>query len=167
MLDFQRIHFSKKRPLECATPFVQPNCENKSSEPDHQIPNQYPIRRFLTVITNFLRPLSQKKDNFSGIINQVLKMFWFQALRKSRLKIKEFFEWIMSASKQHHDIPIRGHSHHKHTPKRTFASWHAPRGHLHHDVPTRSIRIMTYPLEGIWTIRFLPLHPTRRHLHHD
>ena len=54
----------------------------------------------------------------------------------------------------HHDIPTMGHSHHKHTPKRTFASWHAPRGHLHHDVPTRSICIMTYPLEGICTTRF-------------
>ena len=53
----------------------------------------------------------------------------------------------------HHCIPKRGHSHHKHTPKRTFASWHAPRRHLHHDIPTRSICIMTCPLEGICTTR--------------
>ena len=58
----------------------------------------------------------------------------------------------------HHDIPIRGHSHHKHTLKQTFASWHAPRGHLHHDIPTKRICIMTYPLEGICTTRFLHLH---------
>ena len=37
--------------------FVQPNCENKSFELDHQIPNQCLIRRFLTVITNFLGSL--------------------------------------------------------------------------------------------------------------
>ena len=45
-----------------------------------------------------------------------------------------------------------------HTPKQTFASWHAPRGHLHHDIPTKRICIMTYPLEGICTTRFLHLH---------
>ena len=28
------------------------------------------------------------------------------------------------------------------------------RGHLHHDIPTKSICIMTYPLEGIYTTRF-------------
>ena len=45
-----------------------------------------------------------------------------------------------------------------HIPKRTFAPWHAPGGHLHHDILTRSICIMTYPLEGICTTRFLHLH---------
>ena len=50
-----------------------------------------------------------------------------------------------------------------HIPKRTFASWHAPwehshhgmlpRRHLHHDIPTRSVYIMTCPLEGICTTR--------------
>ena len=35
MLDFQRIHFSRKRPLRGATSCAQPNCENKSFEPDH------------------------------------------------------------------------------------------------------------------------------------
>ena len=53
MLDFQRIHFSRKRPLKGATPFAQPSCENKSFEPDHQIPSQCPIQIFLTVITSF------------------------------------------------------------------------------------------------------------------
>ena len=51
MLDFQRIHFSRKRPRKGATPFAQPNCE--SFEADHQIPSQCPIQRFLTVITHF------------------------------------------------------------------------------------------------------------------
>ena len=45
-----------------------------------------------------------------------------------------------------------------HTHKGTFASWHAPRGYLHYNIPTRSICIMTYPLEGICTTRFLHLH---------
>ena len=92
MLDFQRIHLFQKRPWKCATFFAQSNCENKSFEPDHQILSQCPIRRFLTVITNFLGALSQKEDDFSGIINQVLKMFWFQALRKPRFENKGIFE---------------------------------------------------------------------------
>ena len=47
MLDFQKIHFfPKKKALETCHPFAQPSYENKSFEPDHQIPSQYPIRRF-------------------------------------------------------------------------------------------------------------------------
>ena len=49
MLDFQRILFSKKKKkgaLETCHLFAQLNCENKSVEPDHQILNKYPIRRF-------------------------------------------------------------------------------------------------------------------------
>ena len=61
MPDFQRIHFFQKMPWKRATPFAQPNCEDKSFEPDHQILSQCPIRRFLTVITNFLRAESQKR----------------------------------------------------------------------------------------------------------
>ena len=76
MLDFQRIHFSKKAKKKRATPFAQPNCEDKSFEPNHQILSQCPIRRFLTVITSFLGASSQKEDDFSRIINKVLKMFF-------------------------------------------------------------------------------------------
>ena len=66
MLDFQRIHFSRKKPLKGATPFCSTNCENKSFDPDHQVQSQCPIRRFLTVITNFFwGALSQKEDDFS------------------------------------------------------------------------------------------------------
>ena len=123
MLDFQRIYFSKK-PRKQATPFAQPNCGNKSFELDHQIPSRCPIRGFLTVITNFWRALSQKLYDFSGVINQVLKMFGFRRWGSLVLKIKGIFEWIMSASKHlHHDIPTRGHSHHC-IPKGTCASWH-------------------------------------------
>ena len=58
------------------------------------------------------------------------------------------------------------------TPKRTFASQHAPRGHshhytpirvhLHHDIPTRDIRIMarTNGTFASWYI-------TKGHLHHS
>ena len=93
MLDFQRTHFSRKRPLKCATLFAQPNCENKSFEPDHQIPSQYPIQKFLTVITIFLGALSKKEDDFSWIINQVLRIFWFQVLWKPCFENKGNF-WI-------------------------------------------------------------------------
>ena len=51
-----------------------------------------PFEDFLIVITNFLGVLSQKEDDFSWIINQVLRIFWFQALWKSRFKIKGIFE---------------------------------------------------------------------------
>ena len=89
MLDFQRIYFFRKRPWKRATPFAQLNCENKSFKPDHHILSQCPIRRFLTVITNFFGSLkSKKRDDFSGIINQALRIFWFQALRKPRFENK-------------------------------------------------------------------------------
>ena len=42
-------------------PSFWPNYENKSLEPDRQISSQCPIRRFLTVFTNFLGALSQKR----------------------------------------------------------------------------------------------------------
>ena len=64
-----------------------------------------------------------------------------------------------------------------HTTKETFASWHTHKGaftswhtymniyimtyiheHLHYDTSTRSICIMTYPLEGICIARHLHLH---------
>ena len=50
-----------------------------------------PFGDFLTVITNFWRALSQEEDDFSGIINQVLKMFWFQALSKPYFENKGDF----------------------------------------------------------------------------
>ena len=92
ILNFQKIHFFRKRPWKCATPFVQPNCENKSFGPDHQILNQCPIRRFLTMITNFLGSLSQKEDDFLGIINWVWNYFGFRHWESLVLKIKGIFE---------------------------------------------------------------------------
>ena len=61
MLDFQWIHFSRKRPWKRAALFAQPNCENKSFAPNHQIPSQCPIQRFLAMITNFCESLKKKK----------------------------------------------------------------------------------------------------------
>ena len=53
--------------METCHLLAQSNCENKSLEPDHQISSQCPIQRFLSVITNFLGALSQKKkDDLSG-----------------------------------------------------------------------------------------------------
>ena len=71
--------------------FAQPNCEDKSFEPDHQILSQCPIQRFLTLITSFLGASSQKEDDFSRIINQVLKIF-FRHRGSPILKIKRIFE---------------------------------------------------------------------------
>ena len=55
-------------PWKHATLFAQPNCENKSFEPDHQIPSQCPIRRFSNSGHQFfLGALSkEKEDDFSG-----------------------------------------------------------------------------------------------------
>ena len=68
MLDFQRIHVSRKRPWKRTTSLLNQICENKSFESDNQISSKCPIREFLTVITNFLGALSKKKreDDFSG-----------------------------------------------------------------------------------------------------
>ena len=82
-LIFKEFIFLKKRPWKCAISFAQLNCGNKSFEPDHQILSQCPIRRFLTVISNFLGALSKKKKMiFREIINQNSKIFLFQALRR-------------------------------------------------------------------------------------
>ena len=54
-LIFKEFVFPEKA-LETCHLFARPNCKNKYFEPDHQIPSQFPIRRFLTVITNFWEP---------------------------------------------------------------------------------------------------------------
>ena len=58
----------------------------------------------------------------------------------------------------HHSIPTRVHLHHGILSRRHLHHGIPIRGHLHHDIPTRSICIMTYPLEDIYTTRFLHLH---------
>ena len=98
MLDFQKICLFKKKPWKRATPFAQSNCENKSFETDHQVPSQCHIRRFLTVITNFLGELSQKKRKnkkmtFREITNQDLKIFLVSGVEEAlSLKTKGIFE---------------------------------------------------------------------------
>ena len=82
MLDFQIICFSRKRPWKRATSLLNQICENKFFESDHQISSKCLIRRFLTVITNFLGALSKKKKmTFWEIASQDLKIFLFQTLR--------------------------------------------------------------------------------------
>ena len=95
MLDFQRTHFFfQKKALETCHPFTQPNCEkNKYFEPDHHISELMAHSKIANNDHQFSsRALSQKENNFSWIINQVLKIFWFQTLRNLDLKTKEIFE---------------------------------------------------------------------------
>ena len=132
-----------------------------------------PFEDFLIVITNFLRALSQKEDDFSWIINQVLRIFWFQALWKPRFENKRNF-WLNCVCTKAfrvmiylqggiciHCIPTRGHLHHGIVPS----------GHSHHDIPTwtftswhtyMNIYIMTYLHEhlhhGIPTWTFASWH---------
>ena len=173
MLDFQRIHFSKKKALEMHHFFAQPNCGNKSFELDHQISSKRPIRRFSNSDHQFFGSLKSKgrwlfRNNKSSV-----KIFWFQALWKPRFKNKRNF-WIncvctkafhvmiyLQGSICIHCIPIRGHLHHSILPsghshhsmhKRTSASWHPYKKHLHHDIPSR--RHLHHDM------------PIRRHLHH-
>ena len=69
-------------------PFAQPNSENKFFELDHQISSRCHIRRFLTVITNFLGALSQKKKmTFREITNQDSKIF-FKCMMMGQLNKK-------------------------------------------------------------------------------
>ena len=89
MLDFQIIHFSRKRPWKCATPFCSTKLwifwvrssdsksmpHSKISNSDHQ----------------FFGSLESKKNDFSGLINKVLKMF-FRHWGSLILKIKRIFE---------------------------------------------------------------------------
>ena len=151
-------------------PFAQSNCENKSFEPDHQIPSQCLIRRFLTVITIFLGALSQKWDDFSWIINQVLRIFWFQAFRKPHFEnkgnfwincvcIKEFVSWYTHKwafafiTYLQEDIHVMAYPY-----KGIFASWHPYKKHSHHGMPIR--RHLHHKTFCIYI-------STRRHLHHD
>ena len=148
MLDFQRIHFSRKRPLKGATSCAQPNCENKSFESDHQILSQCPIQGFLTVITSFFGSLKSKGRWLFRNNKLSLKIFWFQALWRPRFENKRNF-WIncvctkafhiMTYSQGDiciHCIPkralafiasLQGAFASWHTPKRTLASWHTPK----------------------------------------
>ena len=114
MLDFQRIHFSRKKALETCHLFAQPNCKNKSLESDQQISSQCPIRKFLTVITNFLRALSQKKDDFSGNNKSRFKNIFVSSAKEALiLKTKGILNKLCLRPKHlHHGIPTRGHLHH-------------------------------------------------------
>ena len=85
MLDFRRTHFFQKKALKTCHPFTQTNCEeNKSFEPDHQIFELMSHPEISNSDHQFSsRALSKKKkDDFSGIINQDLKIYWFQASKK-------------------------------------------------------------------------------------
>ena len=142
-----------------------------------------PHSRLLTVITNFLGALSQKENDFSWIINQVLKIFWFQALRKPRFKNKGNF-WIKCVCIK---AFVSWYTHRRaftssYTHKDTSVSWHASRGHTHHGMHQGYICItacqqgyicITAYLQGyICITTYLQkgyLHhdiPIRRHLHH-
>ena len=131
----------------------------------------------------FFGALSQKEDDFSGIINQVLRIFWFQALWKPCFENKENF-WIncvciktfasrhTSWGHSHHDIPTRGHLHHCIPTRyiciiactiRTFASQHTHKG-------TLALWHIFKRTFASWHIHKGHLHhcmPIKGHLHHD
>ena len=52
--------FQKKMALEMCHLFAQPNCENKSFEPDHQISSKCPIQRFSNSDHQFFGSLKSK-----------------------------------------------------------------------------------------------------------
>ena len=79
MLDFQRIHFSKKRGLGNVTPLLLNQMVNLLSQ-IIRFQVDAPFEDFLIVITNFL-----------GALSQVLRIFWFQALWKSHFENKRNF----------------------------------------------------------------------------
>ena len=92
MLDFQRIHFSRKRPWKHATPLLNQIVKTNLLSQIIKFQVNAPFGDFLIVITKiFLGALSQKEDDFSRIINQVLKIFWFHVLRKPRFENKGNF----------------------------------------------------------------------------
>ena len=94
---FKEFVFPEKRPWKRATSLLNQIYENKSFEPDHQISSKCPIQRFLTVITNFLGVLSQKrrtnkKMTFREITNQDLKIFLVSGAEEAlSLKTKGIF----------------------------------------------------------------------------
>ena len=90
------------------------------------------------MITIFLGTLSQKEDDFSWIINQVLRIFWFQALWKPHFENKRNF-WINCGSLK----------------SKAFVSWYTHKGafafiaYMQEDIHTMAyfqadIRIMAY-----------------------
>ena len=121
---FSKISFfQKKGPWKCAISLLNQIVKISLLSQIIRLQVNAPFRDFLTVITNFLGALSQKEDDFSWIINQVLRIFWFQTLRKSRFEnkgnfwikcvcIKTFMSWHPYKKHLHHDMPIRRHSHH-------------------------------------------------------
>ena len=144
-MSFKEFIFFRKRPWKCATPFAQPNCENKSFEPDHQIPSHCPIRRFLTMITNFFGSLKSKRRWLFRNNKLSLKIFWFQALRKPRFENKGNF-WI-------NYVCIKAFAS-LHAHKRAFASLHTYKrtlGHSHHDISTRRHLHHCTPTNGAFT----------------
>ena len=161
--NFQRIHFSRKRSWKRATSLLNQIVKiNLLSQITRSQVNAS-FGDFLTVITNFLWALSQKEDDFSWTINQVLRIFWFQALWKPRFENKRNF-WINC-------VCIKA-----------FASWHAPSGHLHHSLHQWDIRIIacTNGTFASWHITkrtfvswrthkgaFASLHTQKGHLHQN
>ena len=184
MLDFQRIHLFQKRPWKRAISLLDQIVKISLLSQIIIFQVNAPFKDFLIVITNFLGVLSQKEDDFSWIINQVLRIFWFQALWKPRFENKGNF-WINCVCIK---ALVSWYTH-----KGAFAliaylqedirvMAYSTRVHLHHRMHQRDIRIMasiqgdicimactkgyirimTYLQGGLRIIRI----PTRGHLHH-
>ena len=119
---------------------------------------------------SFLGALSKKKkDDFLGIINQVLRIFWFQALWKPHFENKRNF-WINcvctkafcvmiylqggicihcipTRGRSRHGILPNGHSYHDILPKRHLHSLHTQAGIGIHYIPKRAFTFIAY-LQG-------------------
>ena len=165
MLDFQRIHFSRKRPWKCATiSLLNQIVEISLLSQIIRFQVNAPFRNFLIVITNLFGSL-KSKGRWLFMNNKLsLKIFWFKALWKPHFENKRNF-WINCVCTKafrvmaypQGDIGI--HSIPKRTStfiasiRRTFASWHAP----------VNIYIMTYPQGGIYVMTYIHEH---LHLHH-
>ena len=173
MLDFQRIHFSRKRPWKCASiSLLNQIVEISLLSQIIRFQVNAPFRNFLIVITNLFGSL-KSKGRWLFMNNKLsLKIFWFKALWKPHFENKRNF-WINCVCTKAfrvmaypqgdigiHRIP-NGHPHSLHPYEEhlhhgmhqwTFTSWHTHKGAFTSWHTYMNIYIMAY------------LH---EHLHHD
>ena len=153
-----------------------------------------PIQRFSNSDHQFfLGALSQKEDDFSWIINQVLRILWFQLLWKPHFEnkgnfwincvcIKALVSWYTYKGAFAFIAYLQGNIRIMACTIRTFVSRHTHKGHLHqcmpikghlhHDTSTRSICIMAYPQGASASLHaykrtFASWYIYKKHLYHD
>ena len=119
MLDFQRIHFSRKRPWKCALSLLNQIAEISLLSQIVRFQVNAPFEDFLIVITNFSGSLKSKGRWLFRNNKLSLKILWFQALWKPCFENKGNF-WINC-------VCVKAFAS-WHSYKRTSASWKL---HLH------------------------------------